>query len=563
MKLSHPTRDLAIINAAGFLRSFSVGLMGVVLGIYLFRAGLSSFAIGLVISVGLAGAALATVLVSLKADQVGRRSFLLILSLLSAVPGIALAISPSLPVLALLAFVGMLNGTGTDRSAASALDQAVIPGFVSGVKRTWNLAWYNILLDGGGALGAMAGGLPILLQRQLSVSVLHSYRLVFLGYFGSFLAVGVLESGESRQRARVHAFAYATGVVCTFLAIGLAILGLRGAGQAVGWGTQLQQPVVVAVLACVLFAVGLSMSGVFQFGTRLGNLGASLTRRGGAAGHFFTGVLAVIVASPCTAPFMGAALAYAFIAPAAHELLVMLTLGIGLALPLTLIGWVPALARLLPKPGRWMETLKQVLAFPMYLSAVWLVWVLAHQRGADAVALVLIAMVLLAAASWWHGRGHPGRGFGHAFTAVLALAAVVSLYGVAHVAPPARVASTDGSVVAFSPAKLQALREAGTPVFVSIGADWCVTCKANEYAVLDTQGFRNLLASTGAVYMKGDWTNEDPAITAFLQQYHSPGVPLYVVYPRGGGEGRALPTVLTASLVRNALVHADTGPAAQ
>lgn len=376
-------------------------------------------------------------------------------------------------------------------------------------------------------------------------------------------AVGVLESGESRQRARAHALAYAAGVIATFLAIGLVILGLRGAGHAVGWGTQLQQPLIVAILACVLFAVGLSMSGVVQFGNRLGNVGAGLTQRGGAAGHFFTGVLAVIVASPCTAPFMGVALAYAFVAPASHELLVMLALGVGLALPLTLIGLVPALAGLLPKPGRWMETLKQVLAFPMYLSAVWLVWVLAHQRGADAVALVLIAMVLLAAASWWHGRGRPGRRFGHAFTVVLAAAAVVSLYGVAHVAPPAHGAVQDGNNMIFSPARLQSLREAGTPVFVDIGADWCVTCKANEYAVLNTRKFRELLRETGAVYMKGDWTDVDPEIGAYLKSFHSPGVPLYVVYPRGGGAGHALPTVLTASLVRNALVHADLGPAAQ
>jgi thiol:disulfide interchange protein DsbD len=376
-------------------------------------------------------------------------------------------------------------------------------------------------------------------------------------------AVGVLESGESRQRARADALAYAAGVIAAFLAIGLAILGLRGAGHAVGWGTQLQQPVIVAVLACVLFVVGLSMSGAVQFGSRLGNVGNGLTRRGGAAGHFFTGVLAVIVASPCTAPFMGVALAYAFVAPAAHELLVMLALGVGLALPLTLIGLVPALARWLPKPGRWMETLKQILAFPMYLSAVWLVWVLAHQRGADAVALVLAAMVLLAAAAWWHGRGRPGRTFGHGFTLVLAFAAAASLYGVTRVAPASRAASSNGDVIAFSPARLQALRDAGTPVFVDIGADWCVTCKANEYAVLDTRGFRNLLARTGAVYMKGDWTDVDPEIGAYLRSFHSPGVPLYVVYPRGGGEGRALPTVLTASLVRSALVHADTEPVAQ
>ena len=188
----HRTRDLALINAAGFLRSFGVGMVGVLLGIYLFRTGLTSFAIGLVIAVGLAGAALATFLVSLVADRVGRRPFLLILALLSGVGGIALAVSPSLPVLAILAFVGMLNGTGTDRSAASALDQAIIPGLVSDIKRTWNLAWYNVLLDGGGALGAMAAALPILLQRQLSVSALHSYSLVFFGYFGLCLTVAAL-----------------------------------------------------------------------------------------------------------------------------------------------------------------------------------------------------------------------------------------------------------------------------------------------------------------------------------------------------------------------------------
>ena len=165
---------------------------GVVLGIYLFRTGLTSFLIGLVIAAGLAGSALATGLVSFFADRVGRRCFFLILSLLSGVAGVALALSPSLPILAILAFVGMLNGTGTDRSAASALDQAVIPGLISDAKRTWNLAWYNVLLDGGGAFGAMSAGLPILLQRQLSLSVLRSYRLVFFGYFGLFLVVAAL-----------------------------------------------------------------------------------------------------------------------------------------------------------------------------------------------------------------------------------------------------------------------------------------------------------------------------------------------------------------------------------
>jgi predicted MFS family arabinose efflux permease len=179
---SHSPRDLAFINAAGFLRSFGVGLMGVVLGIYLYRSGFSSFAIGMIIAMGLAGSASATVLMTLRADRVGRKRFLVFLSVLSAVGGIALALRPSLPMLAALAFVGMLNGTGTDRSAAFALDQAIVPGLVRNEKRTWALAWYNVLLDGGGSLGALAAGLPLLLQRELSLSLLASYRTLFFGY---------------------------------------------------------------------------------------------------------------------------------------------------------------------------------------------------------------------------------------------------------------------------------------------------------------------------------------------------------------------------------------------
>lgn len=179
---SHPKFDLVLINAAGFFRSFGVGLMGVELGIYLFRSGLSSTAIGLIIGMGLAGSASATVLMTIAADRMGRKWFLVILSLLSAVGGIALALSPSLPVLAAMAFIGMLNGTGTDRSASFALDQAIVPGLVPDARRTWGLAWYNLLLDGGGSLGALGAGLPLLLQHQMSLTILTSYRIVFLGY---------------------------------------------------------------------------------------------------------------------------------------------------------------------------------------------------------------------------------------------------------------------------------------------------------------------------------------------------------------------------------------------
>lgn len=180
----HPHRDLVLINAAGFVRSLGVGLMGVVLGIYLFRVGLPSFTIGLVIAAGLAGSALATIIVSIAADRLGRRQSLLVLSLLTGVGGLALALSPTLAVLLTMVFIGMLNGTGTDRSASFALDQAIVPGLAPDSKRTWNLAWYNVLLDGGGSLGALAAGLPLFLQHRLTFSLLSSYRVVFFGYPG-------------------------------------------------------------------------------------------------------------------------------------------------------------------------------------------------------------------------------------------------------------------------------------------------------------------------------------------------------------------------------------------
>jgi thiol:disulfide interchange protein len=372
----------------------------------------------------------------------------------------------------------------------------------------------------------------------------------------SIKAVSVLESGESRTTARRHALFYSAGVLCSFAALGLGILALRTAGLALGWGSQLQQPLLVGALACVMLAVGLSMSGVVQFGASLGNTGAGLASRSGPAGDFFTGVLAVVVASPCTAPFMGSALAYAFAAPMLAALLVFLALGVGLALPFLLIGFVPALARLLPRPGCWMETLKQVLAFPMYLTAAWLVWVLANQRGADAVGLVLVAMVLLAMTLWWFERSRSRGAVSKSFVAVLALATLVPMALLAHVPPPSASAMAEDGVVTYSPEKLAALRAAGKPVFVDMTADWCVTCKANEHTVLNTARFRDLLERTGTVYMKGDWTDVNPTISAFLQQYHSPGVPLYVVFPKNGGPGRQLSTVLTSSRVEQALTEA-------
>ncbi|HEY6943217.1 protein-disulfide reductase DsbD [Dokdonella sp.] len=370
----------------------------------------------------------------------------------------------------------------------------------------------------------------------------------------SLKVLGLAQSGESAEKARKHALVYTAGVLVAFAAIGLAVVGLRAAGQALGWGFQLQQPVFVAVLVYILFAIGLSLSGVYNIGAGLAGVGQGLSNRSGAAGDFFTGVLAVVVASPCTAPFMGSALAYAFSASSFVALLVFLALGLGLALPFLLVGFVPALAARLPRPGAWMETLKQFLAFPMYLTAVWLAWVLGNQRGIDAIGWVLIGATVLALGLWWWERhryaGHPLQ---RAFAVAIVLAALLPIARIAQLAPPSAHAATSDAVP-YSAERLASLRAEGRSVFVDVGADWCVTCKVNEKAVLDTDAFRDLLRRSDAVLMTADWTNVDPAITAFLQDYKAVGVPLYVVFRAGEtGPGHALPTVLTRAIVEQAL----------
>ena len=401
---------------------------------------------------------------------------------------------------------------------------------------------------------ASAGGASASLLYQLLLAVLGGLVLNLMPCVLPVLsikAVGILESGDNLARRRTHALMYTAGVLISFVALGLVIIALKTA-----WGAHLQNPLVVAVLSLVMLAVALSMSGVVQFGASLGNTGSSLANRSGPIGDFFTGVLAVVVASPCTAPFMGTALAYALVAPTLNAMAVFFALGLGLALPFLAIGFIPALSRWLPRPGRWMETLKEILAFPMYLTAAWLAWVLAHQRGADAVGLLMVAAVLLAMTLWWFERSR-GRGlFSRAWVVVLALFTLAPLYYLSTLPATAHAAETSSGVVAYSPEKLDALRKAGTPVFVDMTADWCVTCKANEHTVLDGDAFQALLKRTGTVYMKGDWTDVNPTISAFLEQYHSPGVPLYVVFPKNGGPGHALPTVLTESLVEDAVNEA-------
>ena len=373
----------------------------------------------------------------------------------------------------------------------------------------------------------------------------------------SLKALSLAESGREGGDARRRALWYTAGVLVSFVAVGALAIALRAAGQALGWGFQLQQPWVVGLLAYVMFAVGLSLSGVFAIGHRLAGTGHGLASRRGPVGDFFTGVLAVVVASPCTAPFMGVALAYAFTAPTPLALLVFAVLGLGLALPFLLIGFVPALASRLPRPGAWMATLKQALAFPMYLTAVWLLWVLGKQRGIDAVGLALVGLVLLALGLWWYQRARFAPApWQRALALALAVSALVPLAMLHRLPAETAAAPTTEGHAAYSAERLAALRAEGRIVFVDMTADWCVTCKANEKAVLNTPAFRELLATHDAVMLTGDWTNVDPAITAFLEAHGAVGVPLYVLYPRGGGAGEVLPTVLTQDGMRRAFERA-------
>ena len=418
-------------------------------------------------------------------------------------------------------------------SAVTATDVPRTPPPASATSRQPLALWLALLLAlaGGLILNLMPCVLPVLSLKALSLA------------------------GGDRPRHR--ALAYTAGVLLSFVLLGAAALGLRAAGQALGWGFQLQQPLIIGLLVYVVFAVGLSLSGVFAVGYGLAGAGDQLGRKSGPLGDFFTGVLAVVVASPCTAPFMGAALAFAFAAPVPLALLVFLMLGLGLALPFLLIGFVPALANRLPRSGAWMDTLKKLLAFPMYLTAVWLLWVLGRQRGIDAVALVLVGLVLLTLAAWWLQRLRwqhaPLR---RAVGLLLLIGAIVPLVMAHRVPPPAQAAEVRGDVIPFSAPRLAELRSQGKVVFVDITADWCVTCKANEKTVLNRPAFRDALAKVDGVFMQGDWTNVDESITGYLEQHGAVGVPLYVVYPRGGGEGEVLPTVLTQGMVEDALQRA-------
>ncbi len=380
----------------------------------------------------------------------------------------------------------------------------------------------------------------------------------------SLKALSFANRGGDRAGMRRDGLAFGAGVVLSFLVVAGILIAIRAGGAEVGWGYQLQSPTVVALLAALMFGLGLWLAGVVELGaslTRLGGLGG-MAGGDGEGSSFMTGVLATIVATPCTAPFMGAAVGAAMVRPIPEALAIFAGLGVGMAAPYVALSFWPAMARRLPKPGRWMETFKQVLAFPMFAVVVWLVWVFGLQVGVGGAARLTFGLLLLSLAAWlvgrWPATAITGRvrawTRGLAFVALLG--AVFVTAGAIQAAQPVE-ADGEAAVVTWEPwsqTQVDALRAAGRPVFVDFTAAWCISCQVNERVALDTRKVRAAFAGYDIALLKADWTRRDPAITQALAEFGRVGVPLYVLYPADpGAEPRVLPELLTPDIVLDAL----------
>lgn len=385
----------------------------------------------------------------------------------------------------------------------------------------------------------------------------------------SMKAASLAGHAHETSKARLQGLAFLLGVVATFLALAGALLAVRAGGAAVGWGFQLQSPLVIAWLALLMLLVALNMSSVFEIGTSVQGVGAGASAKGGVAGAFFTGALAVVVAAPCTAPFMAGALGYALTQPPAIALGVFLALALGFAAPFVAVTFIPGALKLLPRPGGWMEVLKKGLAFPMYGAALWLVWVFAQQAGPFALGQVLVAGVLAAFGAWLYGLAQARRALGKSApltvaTGVLAVFFALGLSGAAAVSAkpptaPAEALTPGGpglTAEAWSPEKVKALQAEGRPILVDFTAAWCVTCQVNEKVALSGPKVAEAFKAQNAVLLKADWTNRDPVIAQTLAEFNRVGVPLYLVYPKNGGAPDILPQLLTEGMVIEAIEKA-------
>ena len=416
------------------------------------------------------------------------------------------------------------------------------------------------------SLAAAEGSEPLSLAQALLFALLGGLILNLMPCVFPVLAMKAAAlarlAGHSRNAMRRDGLAYAAGILVAFAAMAGIVVAIRASVGEVSWGFQFQSPVFSLLIAYLFFVVGLNLSGVFEIGGRFAGIGQGLAAHGGVAGPFFTGVLAVVVATPCTVPFMAAALGFALSQPAPQTVAVLLALGLGLALPYLMLSITPALQRLMPRPGAWMERLRQFLAFPMYASAVWMIWVLTQQTGANGVIYALGGMILIAFAIWLLRTGS-GASLAAWLRRGLAAAAVLLAFGAALKLEdsPATAASAAGPTSGvnfdgwerYSRERLNQAVAAGKPVFVDFTAAWCITCLVNERVALETPASRRAFEQAGVVKLKGDWTNRDPEITSTLKELGRAGVPLYLFWAPGAQRPKILPQVLTESLILSEL----------
>lgn len=435
------------------------------------------------------------------------------------------------------------NAMGEDKSIRLSATAAPIEAAISPVQSSLNVFQALLFaLLGGIILNLMPCVFPVLSMKALSL-------------------INLKDKEESK--ARGYGIAYTLGILISFAAIGGALLLLKAGGAQIGWGFQLQNPVVITFLAYLVFVIGLNLSGMFDFNTgRLGNLGQGLTQRDDKRGAFFTGVLATLVATPCTAPFMGAAMGFALTQPAIISMLVFLALGFGLALPYLALCFVPALRSKLPRPGAWMETFRNFLAFPMFITAAWLVWVLSQQISAIGVFSALMGAIFIAFTIWLI-RVMPVGGVMRLvakFFVIFSLAFALIVPFLTYSATKNPLAPQEGQNWSeFTPNSLSTLLEGDAPIFTNMTASWCITCKVNERVALKTDTIETLFVEKNIQYLKGDWTNQNPDITKYLNSFGRNGVPLYVYYPPRNSQSGVrpdavvLPQILTADIVEKAI----------
>lgn len=377
-----------------------------------------------------------------------------------------------------------------------------------------------------------------------------------------FIKAASLAKSAQEERGTIirHGFLYTFGILITFLAMAGLLMALRAGGEQIGWGFHLQSPITVSIFAVVILLVGLNLAGVFEIGTSVQGVGSGLASRGGNAGAFFTGLLAVAVAAPCIGPFLGVPVGYALSAPAAVGFMVFGLIGLGLALPYLLISLMPGLANMLPKPGPWMETFKQVLSFAMFATLIWLIWTLTLQAGTQGLVLLLIALLVAGFAAWAFGKGQTARGSWGMISKAVALAALVGAgWIIAGITPQARVVAATSApgegdltklpTAIYSEAALEEYRAQGVPVFIDFTAAWCVTCQFNKTTVLTRPPVVAAFHEKNVIYMVADWTVQDPEITKALEKQGRSGVPLYLFYAPGVEKPQVLPQTLSIDLM--------------